>query len=497
MSEENLPRMAVWSVGCRAATTAFRFAISIVLARLLLPEMYGLVGMVTAVTSLASVIVETGFGPAIIQRKELDRPTLDAAFSASLLLGAATTLLLVLVAPAVSAFYGRPALTLLTRVSALSFLVSAVATVPRALALRRMSIRGVALVEVAGALLSGAGSVAMAMTGWEVWALVLPPLAGSLVEALLLLRLGRYGPALTSRMQAARPLLGLSLTVLGFAVVNYCARWTDNLVIGYYLGERELGFYVRAYTLMLLPLTQLTGVLGNALVPALSRAQDDHDQSRRLYLRATGLIGLVSFPVMAGASALAAPLVSVLFGPRWGPVAPILTLLAPVGALQAVLPSVAWLYVAQARTDLLLKWGIVSSAVYVASFLCGAWLGSGACVAATYLIANCALVAPGLLAAGRLVGIGRDDYARRLLPTAGAAAAMAIGVALLDRLVAGTWSDAQRLLLGTVAGAVAYTAAVVWLEPPSLRDAVGFVVRTVGPVLPPRVVAAAEKFASE
>lgn len=465
-----ISQQAMLSMAGKLLSSLAQFAISVVLARLLIPEVFGLVGMVTAVTTFASVLVEFGLGPALIQRKELEDATIDGCFTLTALLGLAASGVIIAMAPAIGGMYGRPILVPLARMSGLAFLVSAVSIVPRALLLRRMEVAKVASVDLGGTLVGGLVSVSLAAFGMGVWSLVIGPVVSAGSQACAYLWLSGYWPRFRASIAGAKPLMRVSGSVLAFSAVNYWARWADNFVIGVYLGERELGFYMRAYTLMLLPLTQITGVLANTMLPAMSRLQDDPAKAREVYLRAIGLIALVSFPLMCGVAVMAVPLVSVLYGAQWAPVAPMLMLLAPVGALQSVMSSVGWIYMSRGRTGLMFKWGSFTSLVYVSGFVAGASLGSGLHVAAIYLAANVLLLVPGLLIAGRLIGVSARMLIRSLAPLLGCAVCMSLVVAAVDAALLRALPNPVRLACGAVLGAALYVAFVKRIEPPSLRD---------------------------
>ncbi len=406
-------RGAAWGLASRLAAQLLQIGGSIVLARLVAPEAFGLVAMVATVTAFAGMIVEAGFTTAIVQRPDLTDEHVNAAFAVTLACGAIISSVLLAAAPWVSRFYGPAVLAPLTRLGAVGVLIGAVSVVPRALLVRKLRLKRVALIDLSGAVVSIALSIALALAGYGVWALALPAPIVAAIVATLTLTAARWRPRTSMSATAAAALSRIALHLLAFNIVNYWARTLDNVLIGAWIGERELGLYVRAYALMLLPITEITSVLATAMLPALSRVQRDHATTRATYLKTLGLVGLVAFPAMLGLSVVAEPFVALLYGPPWAGVAPMLRILAIVGAIQAVMSPVGWLYNAQGRTELMFRWGVVATAVVTAALAYGAWLGSGVQVAVLYLVANVVLFVPPMPSRGGRSGFGSVRFVPR------------------------------------------------------------------------------------
>src|SRR5688572_28906613 len=172
-------------------------------------------------------------------------------------------------------------------------------------------------------------------------------------------------------MDEFRPVVRFSLNLTGFNILNFFARNADNVLIGRYLGKESLGYYDLAYKLMLFPLQGISAILGGVMFPVYARLQSEPIVFRRAYLAVAGAIGIVSFPLMFGLFAVNELAVSVLFGAEWAPVAVLLAIFAPIGALQSIGTTVGSIYQATGRTDLLLRWGIGSSLLIVTAIVIG------------------------------------------------------------------------------------------------------------------------------
>jgi PST family polysaccharide transporter len=402
-----------WSAVSQIAGQGFGFAISIVLARLLGPKVYGLIGMVTVFTGFAALFGGLGLGAAIIQRKELEPRHLDAAFWANAVVGTMMAVFMAGAAPLVAWFYKEPRLMALTAVVGLRFVLDALNVVQISVLSREMRFRALAGIELASSGLSGLLGLGMALYGAGVWSLVLQCLGGSALRLLLAWRLADWRPRWSFEFRACKELFGFSASVLGFDLVNYWARNLDQLLIGRFAGANALGIYSRAYTLMLLPLNQVSRVVGSVMFPALSCIQDDKPRVKRAYLKAIGLIAFLTFPTMVGLFAVADHFVLALLGAKWSETIPILKLFCWVGLIQSILASVGWIYTSQGRTGLYLTMGVIGSGACAIAFLVGIHWGIMG-VAWAYSITTALFVYPFFAVPGRLIGLSLVEAMRSL-----------------------------------------------------------------------------------
>lgn len=404
-----------WSGLSQGITQGFTFAISIVLARILGPKAYGLIGMVSVFTGFAVLFGGLGLGAAIVQRKELEARHLNAAFWANVVAGSAMALLMVALAPVVARFYQEPRLTWLTAVIALRFVFDALNVVQLALLTRQMRFRALAVVQIGSSVVAGLLGLGLALSGSGVWSLVVQTLSGAFVQLLVAWKLADWRPCWAFDFQACRELFGFSASVLAFDVVNYWARRLDQLLIGRFLGASALGIYSRAYSLMLLPLDQVSRVVGRVMFPAMSAIQEDKPRVKRAYLKAISLIAFVTFPMMVGLFAVADPFVLALLGPKWASAIPILKLFCWVGLIQSVCSTVGWIYTSQGRTRLYFGMGVIGTVVCAVAFLVGIRWGMMG-VAWSYTLANAILLFPFFIVPGRLIGLSLFEAMNWLAP---------------------------------------------------------------------------------
>jgi lipopolysaccharide exporter len=386
------------------AQQLLRIAGLAVLARLLAPGDYGLVAMIAVFTGFAAVLVDLGLTAALVSRTTVSQAQLSSAFWLNVGMGGLLALVMVALAPAVAALYGEPRLLVLMPVLALAFPLAALSAVQIALCQRAMNFRRLALVEATATTVALAVAISAAAGGLGVWSLVLQSLTEAAGGSLGLWLASSWRPSVGFDRAAVEGLMSFGANLVGFNVVNYWIRNADNFLVGRFAGAGALGLYSRAYTLMLLPLAQVTWVSGRVMFPALSRIRDDHKRVKRAYLDATSLIGFVTFPLMTTLFVAAESFILTLLGPQWEGAVPIFRVLALAGLLQSVTATAGWLYQSQRRTDLMFRWGLANGAVTILAFAIGIHWGALG-VATAYLLKTLVFAPLAFVIPGRLIGL--------------------------------------------------------------------------------------------
>ena len=458
-----------WTGISQTMNQAFTWAISIVLARILGPKVYGLVGMITVFTGFAAIFGDLGLGAAIVQRKELEPRHLNAGFWTNVAMGSALSVLMVSLAPLVAAFYKEPVLLPLTAVISLKYVIDSLYVMQMALLHREMRFRTLAGIQIGSNVISGVVGLSLALYGMGPWSLVAQTLGTSVVSLTLSWRLGGWRPGFSTEMKACRELFAFSAYVFGFDVVNYWSRNLDQLLIGRFIGPAGLGIYSRAYTLMLMPLSQVSRVVGRVMFPALSSIQDDKPRVRRAYLKSISVIGLITFPMMTGLLVVSDHFVLALLGPKWIEAIPLLKLFCWVGLLQSIWTTVGWIYFSQGRTGLYFTMGLINSAACMLSFAIGIHWGIIG-VAWSYLIYNSILLYPGLTVPARLIGVTFSEIARTLSPPLFSALGMSGAVWAVGQILPVGMAHWHFLVLEVLSGVVIYFALVVNLRLEAWRE---------------------------
>ena len=441
----------MWSVGSQSGRQLISLVTSMLLARLLGPEAYGLMGMVAVVNGFGALFLDMGFGAALVQRHDLRSDHLTSVFWANIALGVFLMLCMCGTASLVARLFNEPSLVPLLRVTSIGFVINGLALVQISLATRRMDFKLLSGVEVVSAFFGGAVGLLLAFSNAGVWSLVVLNLAGSVATVVGVWFISSWRPKFAFSMTALSELIGFGANLLGFWVFNYWVRNADNLIIGRYLGSAALGIYDRAYSLGMLPIGNITGVMARAMIPALTSIQHDKPRVKGVYLRAIRIIAVVSLPVIVGMFSVADTLIGALLGAKWVAMVPVFRVLCVAFLLQPVGSTVGWLYMSQGRTDLMMRWGVASGVMYVASYCIGVkWGVLG--VAYAYCFTNYIILQyPAWAIPARLIGLSFVEMLKPLLSIFLYAFMMgfvvwAVGIACVARLPIGVVLTIQIII---------------------------------------------------
>jgi PST family polysaccharide transporter len=475
---------AAWSIGGQILKTALAFAIFAVLARLLSPEDYGMLGMVMVLVYFARVFTDSGFNIALVQAQDLEEVHYSSVFWLNLAAGLVLTLGFLFAAPAIAAFYGRPELEPLTRVLSFTFLVWAIGLIQTTLLVKELAFARLTLIELAAHALGGITAVVMALAGCGVWSIVIQALLVPLLTSALLWMHSSWRPAAVFHWPAIRQLSGFSLNLLGNNVLNYWARNIDYLLIGKFLGAVPLGFYNRAYSVMMLPITNLSQAISRALFPSLSRIQSDPARVKAVFLRVARVVAFLAYPAILGLIAIAPHFIELVIGEKWMPMVPVLRILCIVSLIQCTSSLIGNLYMSQGRTDLQFRVTFWLRLNLIAGIAIGLnWGIEG--VATGYLIAVLVNQIPNFHYGGALVGLRYREYVATNAATLACAAFMALSVfglsMILDQRVPLWLAVVAEILSGIVIYAM-----LVWLLGVRAARETFEAVRDVLPVLPGR-----------
>ena len=460
-----------WTSVTQIGKQGLQFIISIVLARILSPEDFGLLGMVLVFTGFAALFGELGFGAALIQRNTLEEKHYSSIFWLNLAFGIMLTGLILFLAPLIAEFYNEPLLIPLTSIIAINFFVSSLGIVQNALLNRNMNFRLIAFVETISVLVAGGVAIFLSWAGYGVWSLGWQLVITTTIMVIGFWTVNSWRPKLIFDWQAVKELLSFSGNLLGFNAFNYWSRNADNLLVGRFLGTGELGIYTRAYITMLLPISQVTNVFSRVMFPALSRVQHDKVRVKRIYLRAIGMIALVSFPMMMGLFVLAEPVILTLYGSKWIRVVSVIQILSLVGMVQSIVASVGWIYQSQGRTDWMFKWGLLVGTLGVFSFVVGIIWGTVEAVALAYAIVNILLLYWNFSIPGKLIDMSFGDVVFTLAGVFGCAAAMAFLVWGVGLFLPESWPAWAYLLGQSFLGIVSYGLLIYLFKIPAYTDA--------------------------
>lgn len=397
-------RGASWTAFNRLTGQAVQFAAGLVLARLLTPNDYGTMASIYVITGFAVMFFELGLGSVVVALRDPSDRDLSTVFWLNALAGVAFTLLLAASGPLVAAFFGDPQMASLTPLTGLAFLFG-IGGVHNGLLQRALRFRAASLIGLVATSSGIIATVVLALLDLGVYALVLGPVVASILYSALSWAAVPWRPKHFISRESLPRIWRFSGGQLGFNIVNYWGRNGDNFFIARFVGPMSLGLYNKAFSLMLLPVQQVSQVLGEVMFPALAAMGGDHERVARGYRRAVSLINVATVPILIGMAAVAPGLVPLLWGNQWLGTVHLLMILCFAGVPQCLTTSVGWLFLSQQKTGLMFRVGLVSSVVEVLMIVVGVFTAGATGVAVAVLVHAWTALPPTLHFACRLVGL--------------------------------------------------------------------------------------------
>lgn len=367
---------AWWSALEIAARYGVQFGVLIVLARLLTPADFGLIAMLLVFTSVAALLVDGGFGTALVQRQQTSADDETTVFLSGISIAIVVALILWFAAPAIAAFYNQPKLIPLTRLLLFVLPLSALAAVPDALLTQRLDFRARANAEIIASLCSGAIAVVLAWRGFGVWSLAWQAIVAIGVRALLLWIFSGWRPRGRFSTVSFRGLFGFGSYMLMANLLNVISIRLQSLLIGKLFDSRTLGYYTLAQNTQQAPAQFMSGVLYRVGLPVFSTVADQPAKlvgALRLSLR---VAIFVFVPCMVGIAVVAKPLITVLYGVRWAPAAPLLSVLSVAAMFWPLHVLNLAAIGARGRSDLVFKLEVVKRIVSIGLIVAFSYRGA-------------------------------------------------------------------------------------------------------------------------
>jgi len=407
---------------------------TIVLARILTPSDYGLIGMALTVVNFAATFKTFGLSAATQQAKAVTPGEMAALYRVNVVVSLALAAATAAAAPLVARFYHESRLTAITVALALTFVISGVAVQHDALLRRHMRFTALAILQVLAQVLGTATSITLALIGVRYWSLVGGTLVSATATTLFTLYLCPWRPRRDAARRSVRRMVTFGLNVTGFEFVNYFSRNLDNILIGRYIGAAPLGIYSKAYQLFMLPITQVRAPIQQVALPALSALRGDPPRYLRYYTRLTDILAAVVVPLTTFVFVEADFLVRLLLGPQWMAAVPVFRILAIAGIVQGVASTRGLVQLSYGYSGRYLRWGIANALAMIIAFFAGLPYGIEG-VAAAYVIANYIILVPSLWYCFRDTPLTIGGFMRTLVMPL-VISALAAAAAVLVRLLA-------------------------------------------------------------
>ena len=353
-----------------------RFGINLVstfiLARILLPSDFGLIGMVTAFTGFAAIIQDMGLSTAVIQKETITHIQVTNLFWINLGICCLIAILFVLLSPLiVSLYHYDHRLYSIILSYAAGIIISGLSIQHTALLNRRMMFLSLAKVDILAAILSVACGVTAAFLGWGYWAIIILNLSQTVFTVCLVWIACEWRPSWPKMSQSVKDFIHFGAGISGFNIINYFSRNSDDILIGNRLGPIAVGFYSKAYQLLMLPINQLRNPLMSVALPAMSKLQNDAGRYISYYKKYTFILAFFSMPLVISLAIFSREIVLIVLGAQWIESGKIFLVLAIAAFVQPVSASSGLIMISSGQTKKYFIIGTINSCTTIAGFIIG------------------------------------------------------------------------------------------------------------------------------
>lgn len=457
MNNDNLKNKSVRAVLWSALEAVFKnglqFLVSVILARLILPEEFGTIALLYLFTGLTAVFIDSGFSSALVQRQKASYVDECTVFWLNITLGITASALLWMTSPLIAQFYDKPILINLTKILALSLLINSIGSIHNTLFAKSLNFKKLTIINASATGVAGIVAIGLAINGFGVWALAAQTLTASVVTTSALWLFSKWRPSLIFSKKSMESLFAFGSFLMLSSILDSVYMRLYTILLGKFYGVRELAFYSRADRTQLLPVQILSSVLARVSYPIFSATSDDKERLRRGVRLALEGMMLINIPVMMGLMVTADSFVPVVFGDNWKPSVPILQVLCIAGVLWPVHVVNLNILKAQGLSNLFFRLEIIKKIVGTALLFAG--LPWGMMGIAWSQVAN-----------GIFSFIVNSHYTRKninygalhqfidVLPTLGIGISMSVSLLILKTYVELT--DAYLLAVQVLAGVTIY-----------------------------------------
>ena len=310
---------AIWLSSFRALQQVISWTTTIIVARILLPQDYGLMEMATVLVGYVALFSELGLGAAIIQRRNINENDLSSTFWFTICLGLILALICFLLAYPTVALFNESRILRIAQFAATIYLLGALLIVPQNILMREVKFKELGFIDFIGTIFSCISMILMALSGFGVWTLIGGHFIRKLTQAILTFFIVSWRPKFHFNFKEVRPYLKFGLNIAGARSLRYVYTKSDRFFGGRFLGAQPLGYYSFALQLASIPTDRIVSLIQQVSFPVFSKYQDDIEKFKNLYLKITKFIAMITFPIFIGGAFLAEEIVTVILGPKWTP----------------------------------------------------------------------------------------------------------------------------------------------------------------------------------
>lgn len=427
-----------WSGVDNVAQMGVTFLVGIVLARLLSPDDYGLIGLITIVTAICTTLVNGGFSTALIRTKDCTDDDYNTAFIVNLVMSFLFYGIIYFCSPFIAEFFKRGELITLTRISSLGLIIGALSLVQQARLTKRIDFKSQTKITLTASITSGAIGITMALLGCGVWALVTQQLSAQLLRTILLWYVNKWIPQLKFSKDSFQELFGFGWKMMLSGLLDTVWKELYQVVVGKFYSPATLGQYTRAKNYSQLLSSNLTNVIQRVTYPVLSNIQDDKERMVKAYRKMITTTMFITAISMLFLSAIAEPLIYCLIGAKWHEAATYLPLICITGSTYPLHAMNLNMLQVQGRSDLFLGLEIIKKIIALGPLMVGAFVGIMPMLYTNIIICIISYFLNSYYS-GKLIGYSSWMQIKDFAPSYGVAIIIALSVYFLKYLPITNW----------------------------------------------------------
>lgn len=443
----------IWSLIERFSNQIIQFFVQIIIARLLFPSDYGMIGMLAIFMALAQTFTDGGFGNALIQKKDRNNTDYSTVFYFNITAGIILSIIFFFSSGLIASFYKMPKLELIIQVMSINLIILSFQVVHKAILTINIDFKTQAKASLTSVIIAGIIGISMAYKGCGVWALVAQFTTINIIQTILLWYFEKWRPIRVFSKQSFKRLFNFGSKILGANILHTIYLNLYTLVIGKRFSATDLGYYSRADQFAQFPSSNITNILWRVTYPIMSSIQDEDEKLRNVYRQYIRLSAFIIFPLMIGLAAIAEPFIIFILTEKWRGVIPILQIISicymfyPLNAINQNLMQV------KGRSDLFLRLEIVKKIIGIALLFISLPFGMYyVCISlVVYALINLAI---NTYFTSKLINFNILQQIRDLIRILFAALTMGAVVYLINYIEI---SYILKLILGIIAGALVYT----------------------------------------
>lgn len=374
-----------WSFIESFASLGIQFIVGIVLARILSPHEFGLIGMVTIFIAISQSFVDSGFSSALIRKKDCTQNDYSTVFFFNIIVSVFFALLLISCAGLISNFFNEPQLKILVQVLSLGLFINALSMIQRTILTKELDFKKQTKISIIGSLGSGLIAISMAFSGYGVWSLVALTLSRYIFHLFFLWFWAKWKPLWLFNKESFKELFGFGSKLLLTGLIDAIYRNVYYLIIGKFFSTAELGYYTRADQFQSLPSSSLISIISRVTYPVLSSIKDEKIRLKTNYKKLIRSTVLITFVLMLGLAAVAKPMILTLIGEKWLPSVVYLQMLCPVGMLYPLHALNLNLLQVEGRSDVVLQLEIVKKVFAIPVIIIGIFWGIKIMIAGMFI----------------------------------------------------------------------------------------------------------------